>query len=49
LKKFDDELFTVSGKFEYPLAPPKQGTFSLVTCSVCAEVVAENRVRLKDG
>ncbi|MBW2000733.1 MAG: formylmethanofuran dehydrogenase [Deltaproteobacteria bacterium] len=49
LSKKDDELFTVSGVFEYPLPQSPPPTFNLVTCSMCGEVMAENKARLKDS
>ena len=49
LQRSDAELFSVSEVFDHPLPPRKPATFNLVTCSVCGEAVAENKVRLKDG
>jgi formylmethanofuran dehydrogenase subunit E len=48
-KKKDEELFVGSGIFEYPLPADSAPCFNLVTCSGCGEMVAENKVRVKDG
>lgn len=49
LGRKDEELFTVSKIFEYPLPAATAACFNLVTCEGCGEVVAENKARLKDG
>jgi formylmethanofuran dehydrogenase subunit E len=49
LAKPEEDLFVVSDVFEYPLPQSPAATFNLVTCTACGEVVAENKVRLKDG
>ncbi|MFQ6613177.1 MAG: FmdE family protein [Fidelibacterota bacterium] len=49
LGKGDEELFMISEIFEYPLSKLPTPTFNLVACSVCGEIVAENKARLKDG
>ncbi|MGV6847355.1 MAG: FmdE family protein [Marinibacterium sp.] len=47
--KSDEDLFTVSEVFEYPLHDLPASTFNLVTCSVCGEAVAENKAHMKDA
>ena len=49
LAKKDEELFTVSEVFDYPLPAAPAPSFNLVTCERCGEAVAENKARLKDG
>lgn len=49
LAKSDQDLFTVSDVFEYPLADGPAASFNLVRCAICGEAVAENKARLKDG
>lgn len=49
LAKSDEDLFVVSGVFEYSLPETPPSSFNLVRCSVCGEAVAENKARLKDG
>lgn len=49
LSERDENLFAVSGVFDYPLPESPVSSFNLVMCSVCGEAVAENKVRLKDG
>jgi formylmethanofuran dehydrogenase subunit E len=49
LAKKDEELFTVSEVFDYPLPTAPAPSFNLVTCEGCGEVVAENKAQLKDG
>ncbi len=45
----DGDIFTVSAVFEYPLGPPASPCFDTVRCSACGEVVAQNKVRMKEG
>lgn len=49
LKHTEQELFQISEVFEQPLPAAKRSTFTLVTCALCGEAVAENRARLRDG
>jgi formylmethanofuran dehydrogenase subunit E len=49
LARKDEELFSASEIFEYPLPAAPVPSFNLVTCEGCAEAVAENKARLKDG
>lgn len=49
LGRRNEELFQVSEVFDYPLPDKPKPTFNLVTCAECGEVVAENKVRTKDG
>ena len=49
MERSDDDLFTVSNVFEYALAPKAAACFDTVNCSRCDELVAENKVRLKEG
>jgi formylmethanofuran dehydrogenase subunit E len=49
LARSDEELFTVSEVFDYPLPERKPATFNLVACGACGEMVAENKVRLLEG
>jgi formylmethanofuran dehydrogenase subunit E len=49
LARTDEELFTVSEVFDYPLPARKPASFNLLTCSACGEAVAENKARLLDG
>lgn len=48
LAKSDDELFVVSGPFDYPLPESPAANFNLVFCQRCGEAVAENKARLID-
>jgi len=45
----DEDLFTVSDPFEYPLGPAAPACFDTVNCARCGELVAENKVRMKEG
>jgi formylmethanofuran dehydrogenase subunit E len=47
--KSDEELFTVSDVFEYALPTKTASCFDTVNCSRCGELVAENKVRVKEG
>ncbi len=49
LTKSDEDLFSVSEVFDYPLADAPKPCFDLVNCSVCGEVIAENKARVKEG
>jgi formylmethanofuran dehydrogenase subunit E len=49
LERSDGELFTISEVFDYPLPSKPQPTFNLLVCALCGEVVAENKVRMKEG
>jgi formylmethanofuran dehydrogenase subunit E len=49
LARKDEELFSASEIFEYPLSAAPVPSFNLVTCQGCGEAVAENKARLKDG
>ena len=49
LGRSNEELFTVSGLFEYALPARTASCFETVNCSRCGELVAENKVRLKEG
>jgi formylmethanofuran dehydrogenase subunit E len=49
LARKDEELFSASEIFEYPLPAAPVPSFNLVTCEGCGEAVAENKARLKDG
>jgi formylmethanofuran dehydrogenase subunit E len=49
LARKDEELFSASEIFEYPLLAAPVHSFNLVTCGGCGEVVAENKARIKDG
>jgi formylmethanofuran dehydrogenase subunit E len=44
-----EELFLVSGIFEYALPVAAAPSFNLVMCKGCGEMVAENKARLKDN
>ncbi len=49
MSRTDDDLFTTSGLFSYPLAAAPPTCFDTVLCAGCGELVAENKVRLKQG
>jgi len=49
MARTDEDLFTVFASFEYPLDPAKPACFDTVVCTRCGELVAENKVRMKDG
>jgi formylmethanofuran dehydrogenase subunit E len=49
LARKDEELFSASEIFEYPLPTAPVPSFNLLTCEGCGEAVAENKARLKDG
>ena len=49
MAKSDDELFTVADVLPHRLPEAAPASFTLVTCAVCGEAVAENKARLKDG
>jgi formylmethanofuran dehydrogenase subunit E len=48
-RRKDEELFSVSEIFEYPLPSAPIPCFNLVTCEGCGEMVAENKARLKEN
>ena len=45
----DEDLFTVGEVFEYPLGPASPPCFDTAICSLCGELVAENKIRMKEG
>jgi formylmethanofuran dehydrogenase subunit E len=49
MAKTDEDLFTVSGPFEYPVGPAAPACFDTAICAMCGELVAENKVRMKAG
>lgn len=48
LQKGDDELFIIADVFDYDLPKAPKPTFELVACHQCGEVVAANKVRIKN-
>ncbi len=49
IAKPEEELFTISEPFEYPLPESPVTSFNLIFCASCGEAVAENKARLVDG
>jgi len=49
MAKKDEEIFTISEVFEYPLPAAAPACFDTVACAQCGELVAENKVRMKAG
>lgn len=49
MARTDDDLFTVSGTFSYSLGTRPPACFETETCSQCGELVAENKIRMKQG
>jgi formylmethanofuran dehydrogenase subunit E len=49
MAKADGDLFAVSDIFEYALRPAAPACFDTVICSRCGELVAENKVRMKES
>lgn len=49
MARSDDDLFTVSGTFSYSLGARPPACFETETCSQCGELVAENKLRMKQG
>ena len=49
MAKADEALFTVSERFEYPIHRPTAACFDTAICAKCGELVAENKVRMKEG
>jgi formylmethanofuran dehydrogenase subunit E len=45
----DEDLFTASKVFEYPLAKAPASCFELINCADCGEGVAANKARVKEG
>jgi formylmethanofuran dehydrogenase subunit E len=44
-----EDLFRVSDPFEYPLSRVAPACFDAVICASCGELVAENKIRMKEG
>jgi formylmethanofuran dehydrogenase subunit E len=49
LQKTDEQLFTISGVFDYDLPKAPKTTFEILNCHECGEVMAANKARVKDG
>jgi formylmethanofuran dehydrogenase subunit E len=49
MAKSDDAIFAISEVFDYPMHARKPACFDTVACSACGEIVAENKLRMKDG
>lgn len=49
LEKTDEQLFTISEIFDYDLPKLPKSTFEILNCHECGEVVAANKIRIKDG
>ena len=45
----DEEFLVVSEIFTYNLPPVPGASFNAVRCEICGEMVAENKLRIKDG
>ena len=49
LQKTDEQLFTISDIFDYDLPKTAKPTFEIIKCHKCGEIVAANKIRVKDG
>ncbi len=49
LQKTDEQLFTISDIFDYELPKSTKPTFEIITCQQCGEIVAANKVLVKEG
>ena len=49
LTRPDDEFLEVSDIFNYSFPPAPKPSFNIAKCAICGEMVAENKVRIKDG
>ena len=45
----DEEILEVSKIFTYNFPPTPKPSFNAVRCEICGEVVAENKMRVKEG
>ena len=45
----DEEFLEVSEIFTYTFPPSPKPSFNIGTCEICGEIVAENKLRVKDG
>jgi len=45
----DEELLDVSEIFTYEFKPTPKPSFEVLTCEICGEMVAENKMRVKEG
>ena len=45
----DEEFLEVSDIFTYTFPPAPKPSFNIGKCAVCGEMVAENKLRIKDG
>jgi formylmethanofuran dehydrogenase subunit E len=49
LAQSDEALFSIARLEQYPVPASPPSTFETVRCSVCDELVAENKIRFKHG
>ena len=45
----DEEFLEVSDIFTYTFPPAPKPSFNIGKCEICGEIVAENKIRVKDG
>ncbi len=45
----DEEFLEVSDIFTYTFPPAPKPSFNIAKCEICGEMVAENKLRVKDG
>ena len=45
----DEEFLEASDVFTYAFPPAPKPSFNIATCEICGEMVAENKLRVKDG
>lgn len=48
LQKTDEQLFAISDIFTYDLPESAKPTFEIIKCQQCGEIVAANKVRIKE-
>ncbi len=49
ITRSDEEFLEVSDIFTYTFPPAPKPSFNIAVCEVCGEMVAENKLRVKDG
>jgi len=45
----DEEILEVSKIFTYNFPPAPKPSFNVVRCEICGEMVAENKMRIREG
>jgi formylmethanofuran dehydrogenase subunit E len=49
IERPDEEFLEASDIFTYTSPPSPKPSFNIDTCAICGEMVAENKLRIKDG